>query len=69
MRPRFFLSLWFDACQVASASAETNPTFNRLHPQECEGGSVPEEYRIEEYPIESVTDRAQTVATAMTGLT
>lgn len=39
-------------------------TFNRLHPQECEGGSVPEEYRIE-----SVTDRAQTVATAMMGLT
>ncbi len=28
-------------------------TFNRLHPQESEGGSVPEEYRIE-----YVTDRA-----------
>ncbi|TWU60496.1 Planctomycete cytochrome C [Rubripirellula tenax] len=39
-------------------------TFNRLHPQESEGGSVPEEYRIE-----YVTDRAQTVATAMMGLT
>ncbi|TWU48417.1 DUF1553 domain-containing protein [Rubripirellula reticaptiva] len=39
-------------------------TFNRLHPQESEGGSVPEEYRIE-----YVTDRAQTVATAIMGLT
>ncbi len=39
-------------------------TFNRLHPQECEGGSVPEEFRIE-----SVADRTQTVATAMLGLT
>lgn len=39
-------------------------TFNRLHPQECEGGSVPEEFRME-----SVADRTQTVATAMLGLT
>ncbi|MGV3482817.1 MAG: DUF1549 domain-containing protein, partial [Planctomycetaceae bacterium] len=38
--------------------------FNRLHPQECEGGSVPEEFRME-----SVADRTQTVATAMLGLT
>ena len=39
-------------------------TFNRLHPQECEGGSVPEEFRME-----SVADRTQTVATALLGLT
>lgn len=39
-------------------------TFNRLHPQKVEGGSVPEEFRIE-----YVTDRAQTVATAFLGLT
>ncbi|GAA5507253.1 DUF1553 domain-containing protein [Novipirellula caenicola] len=39
-------------------------TFNRLHPQECEGGSVPEEFRIE-----SIADRTQTVATGIMGLT
>ncbi len=39
-------------------------TFNRLHPQKVEGGSVPEEFRIE-----YVADRTQTVATAMLGLT
>lgn len=39
-------------------------TFNRLHPQECEGGSVPEEFRAE-----YVADRTQTVATAFLGLT
>jgi hypothetical protein len=38
--------------------------FNRLHPQKVEGGSVPEEFRIE-----YVADRTQTVATAMMGLT
>jgi len=38
--------------------------FNRLHPQECEGGSVVEEFRME-----SVADRTQTFATAMLGLT
>jgi len=38
--------------------------FNRLHPQECEGGSVPEEFRIE-----YVADRTQTVVTAFLGLT
>ncbi len=38
--------------------------FNRLHPQECEGGSVPEEFRSE-----YVADRTQTVATAFLGLT
>ncbi len=39
-------------------------TFCRLHPQEAEGGSVPEEYRVS-----YVADRIQTVATAMLGLT
>ncbi len=39
-------------------------TFCRLHPQESEGGSVPEEYRVE-----YVSDRTHTVATAFLGLT
>jgi hypothetical protein len=39
-------------------------TFNRLHPQKVEGGSVPEEFRIE-----YVSDRTQTFATAILGLT
>ncbi len=39
-------------------------TFSRLHPQKVEGGSVPEEFRIE-----YVADRAQTVATGLLGLT
>ncbi len=39
-------------------------TFNRLHPQKVEGGSVEEEFRVE-----YVADRAQTVGTAMLGLT
>jgi len=39
-------------------------TFNRLHSQKVEGGSVPEEFRIE-----YVADRTQTVATAFLGLT
>jgi hypothetical protein len=38
--------------------------FNRLHQQESEGGSVEEEYRIE-----YVADRVQTLATAFLGLT
>ncbi|TWU15715.1 Planctomycete cytochrome C [Allorhodopirellula heiligendammensis] len=39
-------------------------TFNRLHPQKVEGGSVEEEFRVE-----YVIDRAQTVSTAFMGLT
>lgn len=39
-------------------------TFNRLHPQKVEGGSTPEEFRIE-----YVTDRTQTFTTSMLGLT
>lgn len=38
-------------------------TFNRLHPQKVEGGSVPEEFRIE-----YVSDRTQTFGTAFLGL-
>ena len=38
--------------------------FNRLHQQESEGGSVEEEYRVE-----YMADRVQTVATAFLGLT
>ncbi|MCP4810913.1 MAG: DUF1549 domain-containing protein, partial [Planctomycetaceae bacterium] len=39
-------------------------TFNRLHPQKVEGGSVPEEFRVE-----YVADRTQTAAMAFLGLT
>jgi len=39
-------------------------TFNRLHPQNVEGGSVPEEFRVE-----YVADRVHTYATAFLGLT
>ena len=38
--------------------------FNRLHPQKVEGGSVPEEFRIE-----YVADRVHTFGTAFLGLT
>lgn len=39
-------------------------TFNRLHSQKVEGGSVPEEFRVE-----YVADRCETAATAFLGLT
>lgn len=39
-------------------------TFNRLHPQKVEGGSVPEEFRLE-----YVSDRLHTFGTAFLGLT
>ena len=39
-------------------------TFNRLHPQKVEGGSVPEEFRVE-----YVADRNHTFGTAFLGLT
>lgn len=39
-------------------------TFSRLHPQKVEGGSTPEEFRVE-----YVADRTQTFATSMLGLT
>jgi hypothetical protein len=39
-------------------------TFNRLHPQKVEGGSTPEEFRVE-----YVADRTHTFGTAFLGLT
>ncbi len=39
-------------------------TFNRLHPQKVEGGSTPEEFRVE-----YVADRTETIGTAFLGLT
>ncbi len=39
-------------------------TFNRLHPQKVEGGSIEEEFRVE-----YVADRTQTFSTAFLGLT
>ncbi len=39
-------------------------TFNRLHPQKVEGGSVPEEFRVE-----YVSDRTHTFGTAFMGMT
>lgn len=39
-------------------------TFNRLHPQKVEGGSVPEEFRVE-----YVADRTHTFGTAFLGMT
>src|SRR5690606_21100428 len=53
-----------DLLPDATESQILATAFNRLHPQECEGGSVPEEFRSE-----YVADRTQTVATAFLGLT
>lgn len=53
-----------DLLPNATESQILATAFNRLHPQECEGGSVPEEFRTE-----YVADRTQTVATAFLGLT
>ncbi|MEM6329863.1 MAG: DUF1553 domain-containing protein [Planctomycetota bacterium] len=51
---------------LPGASRETilATTFNRLHPQNSEGGSIPEEFRAE-----YIADRTQTFATATLGLT
>lgn len=53
-----------DLIPDASRDQRLATTFNRLHPQKVEGGSVPEEFRVE-----YVADRAQTVGTAFLGLT
>ncbi|WP_437187407.1 DUF1553 domain-containing protein [Planctomicrobium sp. SH668] len=53
-----------DLLPNATADQILATTFNRLHPQEAEGGSIPEEYRIGH-----VSDRVQTFATAFLGLT
>jgi hypothetical protein len=53
-----------DLLPSASADQILATTYNRLHPQKVEGGSTPEEFRIE-----YVSDRTQTFATSMLGLT
>ncbi len=53
-----------DSSATAARDRVLATTFNRLHPQKVEGGSVPEEFRIE-----YVADRVQTVATGVMGLT
>jgi hypothetical protein len=58
------LQLAGDLMPGATSDQILATTFNRLHPQKVEGGSVPEEFRME-----YVADRTQTVATALMGLT
>ena len=53
-----------DLLPSASDDQRLATTFNRLHPQKVEGGSVEEEFRVE-----YVADRTQTMATAVMGLT
>ena len=53
-----------DALPDASDRQVLATTFNRLHPQKVEGGSTPEEFRVE-----YVADRNHTFATAFLGLT
>lgn len=53
-----------DLVSEANQDSILATTFCRLHPQKVEGGSVPEEFRVE-----YVADRSQTVATAFLGLT
>ena len=53
-----------DLLDNASQDQILATTFNRLHPQKVEGGSTPEEFRVE-----YVADRTQTVGTAFMGLT
>ena len=53
-----------DLLPDADASQILATTFNRLHPQKTEGGSVPEEFRTQ-----YVADRLETVSTALLGLT
>jgi len=53
-----------DLIPDATRDQKLATAFNRLHPQKVEGGSVPEEFRIE-----YVSDRVHTYATAFLGLT
>jgi hypothetical protein len=60
-------TLWQVAGDLLPAATEEQilaTAFNRLHQQECEGGSVEEEYRIN-----YVNDRTTTFGTAFLGLT
>jgi len=53
-----------DLLPDATRDQKLATTFNRLHPQNVEGGSVPEEFRVE-----YVSDRVHTYGTAFLGLT
>jgi len=53
-----------DLLPEATRDQKLATTFNRLHPQNVEGGSVPEEFRIE-----YVSDRVHTYGTAFLGMT
>ncbi len=53
-----------DLLPNASRDQRLATTFNRLHSQKVEGGSVPEEFRVE-----YVSDRTHTFGTAFLGLT
>ena len=53
-----------DLLEKATDSQKIATTFNRLHSQKVEGGSVPEEFRTE-----YVADRTHTFGTAFLGLT
>ncbi len=53
-----------DLLPQATQQQKLATTFNRLHPQKVEGGSDPEEFRVE-----YVADRTQTFATGVLGLT
>nr|AIF04116.1 hypothetical protein [uncultured marine group II/III euryarchaeote KM3_170_G02] len=53
-----------DLVPNASRDQQLATTFNRLHPQKVEGGSTPEEFRVE-----YVADRNHTFGTALLGLT
>jgi hypothetical protein len=58
---------WQIAGDLLEASSDDQilaTTFNRLHPQKTEGGSTPEEFRVE-----YVADRLHTLATGLLGLT
>lgn len=53
-----------DLLPDATREQQLATTFCRLHPQECEGGSVPEEFRQKH-----ISDRTETFSTAFLGLT
>ena len=53
-----------DLLPDATRDQKLATAFNRLHPQNVEGGSVPEEFRVE-----YVADRVHTYGTAFLGLT
>ncbi len=58
------LQLAGDLIETPTVESRLATTFNRLHPQKVEGGSVPEEFRIE-----YISDRTHTYGTAFLALT